>query len=193
MISPNTKTFYRLFDLPVGYRKLGEDRKYPIRQVLQIYRIKRVDGTEWLKSRGRIVGLDKVGNEVEHSFVDPELYYKPLTRYELKRKDPKNENRPLERVCVEAGINPPDYRYTDYTLPFNQKNFENLYKQRPSQSTSSITLAIYTEGASDRPRQITNMEEFSKRQFDDLRQEAITPRYRLDRSYADNLEASHIS
>jgi hypothetical protein len=90
---------------------------------------------------------------------------------------------------VEAGINPHDYRYTEYTLPFNQKNFENLYKQRQTQSTSSVTLVIYTEGASERPRQITNVEEFSKRPFDDLWQEAITPRYRLDRSYADNLEA----
>jgi hypothetical protein len=53
-------------------------------------------------------------------------------------------------------------------------------------------LAIYTEGASERHRQITNGEEFSKRPFDDLWQEGITPRYRLDRSYADNLEASHI-
>jgi hypothetical protein len=53
-------------------------------------------------------------------------------------------------------------------------------------------LAIHTEGESDRPRQITNMEEFTKRPFDDLWQEAITPGYRLDRSYADNLEASHI-
>jgi hypothetical protein len=142
--------------------------------VLQIYRIKRADGTEWLKSRGKLVGLDKAGNEVEHSFVDPELYYKPLTRHELKRKEPQNENSPLERVCVEAGINPHDYRYTEYTLPFNQKNFENLYKQRPTQSTSSVTLAIYTEGASDRPRQITNVEEFTKRLFDDLWQDAIT-------------------
>jgi hypothetical protein len=129
---------------------------------------------------------------VVHSFVDPELYYKPLTRYELKRNDPKNDNSPLERVCVEAGINPHDYRYTEYTLPFNQKNFENLYKQRPTQSTSSVTLAIYVEGASEAPRQITNVEHFTNRPFDDLRQEAITPKYKLDRSYADNLEASHI-
>jgi hypothetical protein len=124
--------------------------------VLQIYRIKRVDGTEWLKSRGKIVGLDKLGNEVEHSFVDPELYFRPLTRHELKRKDPKNENSPLERVCVEAGINPHDYRYTEYTLPSNQKNFENLYKQRPTQPTSSVSLVIKAEGASDFPRQITD-------------------------------------
>jgi hypothetical protein len=80
VISPDTKTYYQVSDLPVGYRKLG-DRKYPIRKVLQIYRIKRVDGIEWLKSRGRIVGLDKVGNEVEHSFVDPELYYKVKRAY----------------------------------------------------------------------------------------------------------------
>jgi hypothetical protein len=193
VISPDTKTFYQLSDLPVGYRKLGEDRKYPIRQVLQIYRIKRVDGTEWLKSRGRIVGLDKLGNEVEHSFVDPEMFYKPVTRYEFRKSDSKNENSPSERVCVEAGINPHDYRYTEYTLPFNQKNFENLYKQRPIQSTSSVTLAIYAEGASDRPRQITDPELFSKKPFDDLRLEAITPKYKLDRSYKDNLEASHIT
>jgi hypothetical protein len=36
------------------------------------------------------------------------------------------------------------------------------------------------------------MEEFSNRPFDDLRQEAITTKYKLDRSCADGLEASHI-
>lgn len=40
-----------------------------------------MDGTEWLKSRGRIDALDKLGNEVEHSFTDPELFYKPWTQY----------------------------------------------------------------------------------------------------------------
>ena len=133
VISPDTKTYHQVSDLPLEYRNLGENRKYPVRQVLQIYRIKRADGTEWLKSRGSLVGLDKAGNDVEHTFVDPELFYKPVTRYEFKKKDQKNENSPLERVCVEAEINPHDYRYTEYTLPFNhtlpfnQKNFENLY------------------------------------------------------------------
>ena len=191
VISPETKTYHQVSDLPVEYRMLGENRKYPVRQVLQIYRIKRADGTEWLKSRGRLVGLDKAGNEVEHSFVDPEMFYKPVTRYEFRKNDPKNENSPLERVCVEAGINPHDNRYTEYTLPFNEKSFQNLYK-RPTQSTSSVTLAIYSEGASDRPRQITDPEHFSKKPFDDLWQEAITPRYKLDRCYKDNLEDIHI-
>jgi hypothetical protein len=85
VINPDTITYNQVSDLPVEYRKLGEDRKYPVRQVLQIYRIKRADGTEWLKSRGRIVGLDKAGNEVEHSFTDPEMFYKPVTRCEFRK------------------------------------------------------------------------------------------------------------
>jgi hypothetical protein len=89
--------------------------------------------------------------------------------------------------------------YTFYLLPLPTDNY-CLYGKRTLKTYTSknqldphpVTLAIHTEGASDRPRQITNMEEFTKRPFDDLWQEAITPRYRLDRSYADNLEASHI-
>jgi hypothetical protein len=40
-----------------AHRKFGVEKKYPNREVLQIIRIKRVDGTEWLKNRGKIVGL----------------------------------------------------------------------------------------------------------------------------------------
>ena len=160
--------------------------------MLQIYRIKRADGTEWLKSRGGLVGLDKAGNEVEHSFVDPEMFYKPVTRYEFRKNDPKNEYSHSERVCVEAGINPHDNRYTEYTLPFNEENFQNLYKQRPTESSSSVSMVIWTEGASDKPRQITDPEHFARREFDEMWEEMITPRFKLDRSYRDNLEDIHI-
>jgi hypothetical protein len=168
VINPNTKVYNQISDLPAEYRKHGENKKYPIREVFQIIRIKRADGTEWLKSRGKIVGLDKAGNEVEHSFTDPEMFYKPVTRYEFRKKDPKNEYSPSERVCVEAGINPHDNRYTEYTLPFNEENFESLNKQRPTESSSSVTMVIFAEGASERPRQITNPEHFAKRDFDEM-------------------------
>jgi hypothetical protein len=192
VLNPDTKTYNQVSDLPVEYRKLGENSKYPIRQVLQIYRIKRADGTEWLKSRGRLVELDKAGNEVEHSFVDPEMFYKPVTRYEFRKNDPKNEYSHSERVCVEAGINPHDNRYTEYTLPFNEENFQNLYKQRPTESSSSVSMVIWAEGASDKPRQITDPEHFARREFDEMWEEMITPRFKLDRSYRDNLEDIHI-
>ena len=70
--------------------------------------------------------------------------------------------------------------------------FENLYKQRPTKDSSSVSMVILADGSSERPRQITSVEKFSKTPFDDLWQEAITPRYKLDRSYGDTLEASHI-
>jgi hypothetical protein len=53
-------------------------------------------------------------------------------------------------------------------------------------------MVIWVEGASDRPRQITDPEHFAKREFDEMWEEMITPRFKLDRSYRDNLEDIHI-
>jgi len=103
--NPEIEKRYQWEDLPPRYRKFSNGRKYPVREVLQIVRVRRPDFAEWLKSRGRIVGLDKLGNEVEHSFTDPEMYFTPQTKYELKAKEPKNPDGLKERVCVEAGIN----------------------------------------------------------------------------------------
>ena len=49
VINPDTKTYQQISDLPIECRKPRENRKYPIRQVLQIFRIRESDGTEWLK------------------------------------------------------------------------------------------------------------------------------------------------
>ena len=149
VINPDTKTYNQVSDLPVEYRKLVENRKYPVRQVLQIYRIKRADGTEWLKSRGRLVGLDKAGNEVEHSFVDPEMFYKPVTRYEFRKNDPKNEYSHSERVCVEAGINPHDNRYTEYTLPLTKRTFKTC-TSRDRQNPHHPLAWLFTQKAQAR-------------------------------------------
>ena len=71
------------------------------------------------------------------------------------------------------------------------ENFEELYKQRPSSDSSSVSLVITVEGSSEKPRWIDSVDKF-KGDFDDLWQEAITPRYKLDRSYNDHLENSPI-
>jgi hypothetical protein len=142
----------------------------------------------WLRSRGRIVGLDKLGTKVEHSFTDPELFYKPHTRYELKRKDPKNESSPMKRTRVSADPNPTTLENIEYALPFNTKNFEQLYKQRPSSSTGSVSWVIKLEGSNEGPRQIDNPEKFKNTPFDDLWVVATTPKFKLDRGYGDNLQ-----
>jgi hypothetical protein len=100
VMNPDTKAYTQISDLPVAYRKFDENRKYPIRQVLQITRIKRVDGSEWLTSKGRLVGLDRAGNEVEHSFSNPELYYKPKTVMDLRRRI-QRMNIVLRKECVK--------------------------------------------------------------------------------------------
>ena len=46
--------------------------------------------------------------------------------------------------------------------------------------------------ASEKPRQITDPGKFNGAPFDDLWEEATTPRFKLDRSYGDNLQDSHI-
>jgi hypothetical protein len=192
-MNPETNAFYQVSDLPLEYRKnLQQNKTYPFREVYQIYRIRGMNGTEWLKSRGRVVGLDKLGNEVEHSFTDPETYYKPWTQYAMVDKDPKDSSKGKERKCVVAGVNEAAPEFKEYTLPFTAKNFEQLFKQRSGQSSATVSMSIWDEGSSKRPRQITKSEHFSKKPFDDLWQEATTPKFKLDRSYRDNIEARHI-
>src|SRR5215208_8258797 len=190
--NPEIEKRYQWEDLPPRYRKFSNGRKYPVREVLQIIRARRPDFSEWLKSRGRIVGLDKLGNEVEHSFTDPEMYFTPQTKYELKPKDPKNPDGLKERVCVEAGINEAVAETIRYILPFNAKNFDSLFEQRLGKSAASVSLTILEEGSTERPRQITNHEKFRNTPFEDLWVDATTPKFKLDRSYKDNLEGSHI-
>jgi hypothetical protein len=126
-----------------------------------------------------------LGNEVGHSFTDPEIYYKPQTQYAMRDKDPNDSSK-----GIAASINEASAEYKEYTLPFNEENFQNLYKQRPTESSSSVSLSIWVEGASDKPRQVVNPEQF-KGEFDPLWQEMITPKFKLDRSYRDNLENRH--
>ena len=67
-----------------------------------------------------------------------------------------------------------------------------IYTSRNRENSSSVTMIIYQEGASDKPHQITNVDQFKNKPFDDLWQEAITPKFKLGRSYKDNPEGSHI-
>jgi hypothetical protein len=156
--------------------------------VYQIYRIKRLEGTEWLKSRGRIVGLDRLGNEAEHSFTDPEVHYKPQTQYAMRDNDPNDSSKGKERKCIAAGINEARAEYREYTLPFNIKNFEQLFKQRPGQSPATVSLAIFEEGSSEKPRQITDPEKFKSTPFEELWNEATTIKVKVDRSIKDQLD-----
>jgi hypothetical protein len=70
----------------------------------------------------------------------------------------------------------------------NAKNFEQLFKQRPGQSPATVSLSIFEEGSSEKPRQITDPEKFKSTPFDDLWNEATTLKVKLDRSIKDQLD-----
>jgi hypothetical protein len=119
------------------------------------------------------------------------VYFEPKLEYGYKPQDPKNPDGPKQRVLLSASINEQDLDRKKYTLPYNEKNFNDLFKQRPGKSAETVSLSIYEEGSSEKPRQVT-LEEIKAPAFDTLWEDKITPRFKLDRSFNDNLHGSHI-
>jgi hypothetical protein len=77
--SPITGKYIQYKDLDVTYRidESKAKKVYSIVQVIQLVRVKTPDDKEWIKSRQRWTGLDQLGNEVEITFTDPEVWDKP--------------------------------------------------------------------------------------------------------------------
>jgi hypothetical protein len=191
--NPNTGEFFQLEDLrplgavPSDFRKDEKPIKYPFNKVDTIIRIKKADGSEWLKSRQTWIGLDRLGNDVTKTFVDPELYDRPVFAYQSKPVNPKDVFSKTERKAVSVTYE------QEPTLRFTSENLEQLYLTCSNPADrKTIFLVIKNEGTDQSPRHITNHEDFKNKPFDDLWEWAITPRFSLDRSFKDNLEGSHI-
>jgi hypothetical protein len=86
--NPNIGEFFQLENLKAlgivsADFKAGEKPKnYPLKEVDTIIRIKKADGTEWLTSTQTWTGIDRYGNEINKSFVYPEVYDKPNFTYQ---------------------------------------------------------------------------------------------------------------
>jgi hypothetical protein len=189
--NPDTGTFYKISDLQIGTRKIKEDKPYPIKHANQIIRIQTADNKEWLASRQQWTAVDSQGNEITKSFNDPEVWDKPVFNYGMKPVDKKKPDGPKEHAAIELK----GYK-KQYDLPFNKQNLKKLYDMRPAESPKSVSLSILRKGYDDitieHPFQIVSYEDFANKPFDELWDYMSTPKYRLDRSYKDNLEASHI-
>jgi hypothetical protein len=57
--------------------------------------------------------------------------------------------------------------------------------QRPGQSPGTVSLVIYEEKSSERPRQITSPGKFKDTPLDELWEEVTTIKVKLDRSIKD--------
>lgn len=163
---------------------------YPLVRVFQLIRVKTPDDKEWVKSRQQWIGLDQLGNELEETFTDPEVWDKPSFKHEMMPKDRNNPNGPRERRAVEYTLKP------EYTKPFTEKNVKELYSKTDPHAVSLLIQRVDVNGqTAGHPYHIPKYEDFVGRPFDDLWEymENITaPRYKRDRGYGDNLEGSHI-
>jgi hypothetical protein len=191
--NPNTGEFFQLENLkalgilPADFKAGEKPKNYPLKEVDSIIRIKKVDGTEWIATTQTWTGLDRYGNEINKSFVYPEIYDKPNFSYQpIKNKSKgkntidNNPNNPFPKFEIMAT----SVVYTkEHTLPFTLENLEQLWTMR----RPKISLSIRNESGDSPERGIERYEDF-KKPFDELWEWATTPRFSLDRSVKDQLQ-----
>ena len=102
----------------------------------EIYRIRLVDGSEWLKSRQIWKGLDTAGNELDISMNDKEMYDSGRAIYSLKPEDPKDKSRDAKLVQTIDRVE----KEMKYTLPFSPEEAQRLYDMKNGQQCNLVVV-----------------------------------------------------
>jgi hypothetical protein len=128
-------------------------------------------------------GLDQSGNPISKSFNDKEWFDDILPIYTVKPENPRQRDSKMIREVTSI-----EHR-RKYTVPFKAETVQKLYDIKNGQ----CNLAIKDESTDRPPYSVESLNHFMTREFAELWSWASTPNYKMDRSYKDNLEASHIS
>jgi hypothetical protein len=76
------------------------------------------------------------------------------------------------------------------------KNADSLYAMRRTKGPGSVSLSIKRVGLDGETivqiYQVEKYDDFISKRFEELWDYLSTPKYKLDRSYGDNLQGSHI-
>jgi hypothetical protein len=135
--------------------------------------------------RKLLFGLDQTGSIVDISMNDKEMYDDPLPYYKARPENPKDDPRFRDTKMINV-IDRLERRIK-YTVPFKPETVQQLYDMKDG----NCSLVLIDEfGAAHTPVGIPkeSFEAFKNRPFEDLWQDAITPKYKMDRSYGDNLD-----
>ncbi len=97
----------------------GENPRHIINTII---RIKRLDNSEYLYSKGNLISYDGLGDEVKIYVSMPEVYLKTSMTYQ-KDWDPK-------RKAVVKSCTGPGSSEKAYTLEFNETNLKQLFDKR---------------------------------------------------------------
>jgi hypothetical protein len=167
---------------PPHVNEKGEPLEYPLKYVTGIYRVRIADMSEWLLSTETWYGLDVYGNSLNISMDFKQRYDDIRPVYANKAKNPKDRDPEmiLEIISITHSMK--------YTLPFTPENFDTLYAKK----NGKCILVLKDESRDKPPYALDSYEHLKTREFDELWDWVSVPRTKLDRSYGDNLEASHI-
>src|SRR5215208_2921843 len=90
------------------------NKKYPIKTLNALIRLRTVDGKEWILSRQMWTGLDRLGNEISKAMEDKEMWLKPVFKYGQRHTNPGDIFSK-----VESRISSISDFVKEYTLPLN--------------------------------------------------------------------------
>lgn len=130
-------------------------------------------------------GLDQTGSPVNISMNDKESYDDPIPHYRAKPENPKDDPRFRDTKMINV-IDILEKRIK-YTEPFKPETVQKLYDMK----NGNCSLVLIDEsGAAHPPVGIPKNRLKHSRigHFEELWEWATTPRYKMDRSYGDNLD-----
>jgi hypothetical protein len=156
--------------------------EYPLKYVTGIYRVKTSDLSEYLMTTETWYGLDVFGNALNISMDFKQRYDDIRPIYTNKVKNPKDRDSEVELQITSIKHN------MKYTLIWTPENFDKLYKMK----NGKCVLVLKDETQDKSPYEISKPESFRNSSFEELFEYASTPHTKLDRSYGDNLDNSHI-
>jgi hypothetical protein len=132
---------------------------YPIKRLVQLKRIRWIDGKEYIKSFWDMIGVDNIGNQVGTTVQDQEVHIRPqfVKRLIVNRDTGEQETKITEALEDEKV----------FTVPFTPEEVDK-YLEGQNVRRVSLVVAEETETGTITPRQVTNLDHFKNKPFDDL-------------------------
>jgi hypothetical protein len=170
------------FTLPPGF----ENKRFPVITVNSIYRMKASDGKEYLKSRQMYYGLDRLGNIINKSIDDQEVYDKPIWQYSQLPAgsssfgSSSNPFAKSERKIVGATF------VKVFDKPFTPENVDELFAlvpgedEKAKEAAVSLSIVKYDQSGNVAGAiyHISKYRDFRNRDFEELYDYASTPKTR---------------
>jgi len=148
VVDPANQEYYRGKEPKFTVSEDGVETKTmqevdPHELVRQITRVRTEDGSEYLMSKGQIIGYDEFGQPRPLSYSNKERYIETLFRFETEQDTSVNR---LRQVCKG-----PEGMREHYLMPFTEKNVRKLYEKRDKRRCILVVLDAVSMEAKECP------------------------------------------